>query len=168
MIQQDWLIQGRARRCARTGREFTEGETIYSLLHREGEGLRREDFSEEGWEELRTHAGTPFSFWRSKFEPLPPADARPEAVDKADAETHLRRLLSEGTSPGTAGVAYLLAALLERKRLLRPLPLDPSAPAETLAYEHAKTGELFLVPATPPPLDTLTEVQAELAILLGG
>ncbi len=140
---------------------------IHSALHREGDTLRREDFSEEGWEELRAAGSAPFSVWRGKYEPPPPAGARPESVDQADAEVHLRRLLADGPSPGQAGVAYLLAALLERKRLLRPLPLDPSAPAATLAYEHTKTGELFLVPAAPPRLDSLAEVQADLATLLG-
>lgn len=167
MIQQDWPIQGRARRCARTGREFEEGETIYSALHREGEGLRREDFSEEGWEELSAANSAPFSFWRTKYELPPPTGARPESVDKADAETHLRRLLAEGPPPDQAGVAYLLAALLERKRLLRPVPLDPAASSATIPYEHTKTGELFLVPAAPPRLDALDEVQADLAAMLG-
>jgi hypothetical protein len=167
---QDWHIQSRAEKCARTGRPFEEGEPVYTLLHEEPEGLRREDVSQEAWNKLRGKKDAPegVTFWRSKFEPPPPV--APEAVNRADAETHLRRLLAEGPPPDKANVAYLLAALLERKRVLKPVAAsvtESKTHARVMPYEHAKTGEMFLVPDSPPALDQLEAVQQELTALLG-
>ena len=167
---QEWNIQSRAERCARTGRPFVEGEIFYTLLHGEPEGLRREDISSEAWAALQEDAGAMagVTFWRSKFEPPPPVV--PEAVNRADAEAHLRRLLAEGPPPEKANVAYLLAALLERKRILKPVAAtmgEAASAARVTPYEHAKTGEIFLVPDAPPALDQLEAVQQELTAMLG-
>jgi hypothetical protein len=167
---QEWNIQSRAECCARTGRPFVEGETFYTLLHSEGDELRREDISREAWLEAQRTKGAMagVTFWRSKFDP--PAPVAPEAVNRADAESHLRRLLAEGPPPEKANVAYLLAALLERKRILKPVapPVGEAALAPRLTpYEHTKTGEMFLVPDAPPALDQLEAVQRELTALLG-
>jgi hypothetical protein len=167
---QEWNIQSRAESCARTGRPFVEGEIFYTLLHGEADGLRREDISREAWAEVpkEKEAMAGITFWRSKFEPPPPLV--PEAVNRADAESHLRRLLAEGPPPEKANVAYLLAALLERKRILKPVaaPIGETASAMRLTpYEHTKTGEIFLVPDAPPALDQLEAVQLELTAMLG-
>ncbi len=167
---QEWNIQSRAEFCARTGRPFVDGEIFYTLLHGEPEGLRREDISREAWEDLQKDkdALAGITFWRSKFEP--PAPVAPEAVNRADAESHLRRLLAEGPPPEKANVAYLLAALLERKRILKPVAAnlgEAATAARVTPYEHAKTGEIFLVPDAPPALDQLEAVQQELTAMLG-
>ena len=168
---QEWNIQSRADRCARTGREFRDGEIFYTLLHGEPDGLRREDISAEAWQAMEPtqRAAEGVTFWRSKYEP--PAPVTPEAVNRADAESQLRRLLSEGPPPEQANIAYLLAALLERKRILKPMagPVGDEAGAHgrVTPYEHAKTGEVFLVPDAPPSLDQIEAVQQELTALLG-
>jgi hypothetical protein len=167
---QEWNIQSRAESCARTGRPFVGGEIFYTLLHSEPEALRREDVSREAWAEVRKDkdAMAGVTFWRSKFEPPPPVV--PETVNRADAESHLRRLLAEGPPPEKANVAYLLAALLERKRILKPVaaPLgEATSSMRVTPYEHTKTGEMFLVPEAPPTLDQLDAVQLELTAMLG-
>lgn len=168
---QEWNIQGRADRCARTGREFIEGEIFYTLLHNESDTLRREDISAEAWQAVPPGdaEAAAVTFWRSKFEP--PPSVTPETVNRADAESHLRRLLSEGPPPEQANIAYLLAALLERKRILKPVaaPVGEAGAghARVTPYEHAKTGEIFLVPDAPPTFDQIEAVQLELTALLG-
>ena len=167
---QEWNIQSRSESCARTGRTFVDGEIFYTVLHGDPEGFRREDVSREAWAEVQKDeaAMAGVTFWRSKFEPPPPVV--PEAVNRADAESHLRRLLSEGPPPERANVAYLLAALLERKRILKPVAApvgEGSAGMRVTPYEHSKTGEIFLVPEAPPALDQLEAVQLELTAMLG-
>jgi hypothetical protein len=167
---QEWNIQSRAEHCARSGRPFEDGEIFYTLLHGEMDGLRREDISTEAWEQMQQSGDAlkGVTFWRSKFEPPPPVV--PEAVNRADAESHLRRLLSEGPPPEKANIAYLLAALLERKRILKPVAApvgEANSAMRVTPYEHTKTGEIFLVPDTPPALDQLEAVQLELTALLG-
>ena len=39
----DWEIKARSHRCSRTQEKFQDGETIYTLLFRDGAGFRRED-----------------------------------------------------------------------------------------------------------------------------
>src|SRR4029077_2488483 len=48
-MESDWEIKSRAHCCARTGKQFGQGEYFYTLLFREREGFRREDISEEAW-----------------------------------------------------------------------------------------------------------------------
>ena len=68
----DWPIKQRSEICNATQRPFVPGEVFYTLLYREGDGFRREDLSEEAWRD-RNENIQPFSFWKTKFEPAPPA-----------------------------------------------------------------------------------------------
>ena len=93
---QDWTIHARNDHCYFTGQPFADGEFFYTLLYRdEDDAFSRRDVSAEGWRQLKVDpsAPRPFSFWRSKFTPPPPP--APEALPKADAETRLRRFLTE-------------------------------------------------------------------------
>lgn len=149
--------------CAVTGRAFAEGELFYTLLVREKEGFSRQDWSEEAWA-ARNENIAPFSFWKTRFELPPPAE--PETLEKATAEDLLRRYMEE-TDDGHRHARYILALMLERKRLLRQVEAREEAGARTLIYEHVKTGEVFVIPDPGLQLDQLAAVQAEVAELLG-
>ena len=159
-MQADWDIKSRAHACSRTGREFAEGEFFYTMLVREGEGFRREDLCEEAWAERNDNI-VPFSFWRSKYEP--PAPPPPEPIAKDDAEGLLRRLIEEN-DPARGNARYILALMLERKRMLRPVQ---SSDDDMLVYEHVATGETLVLANPKLGLDRLPEIQAEVAELLG-
>jgi hypothetical protein len=163
MINQEWSIQSRADRCAATGVEFQDGDYFYTLLFDDGNGLRREDISEAAWKE-RNDNQQPFSFWRSKFEAPPPA--APETVTKQTAEDLLRRYMEE-SSPQHAAARYLLAAMLERKKLLKEVESKRAEGRFTRIYEHTKTGEVFVIPDPELRLDQIEQVRAEVSALLG-
>ena len=129
-MQSEWEIKSRAHCCARTGKQFAQGEYFYTLLFRDGEGFRREDISEEAWAN-RNENIEPFSFWRSKYEARAPS--APEPLPKDDAESLLRRLIAN-QDPASANARYILALMLERKRILRPVE---SRDAGLLVYEHS-------------------------------
>lgn len=158
-LANDWPIKHRADVCARTQRPFEPGEQFYTLLFREGEGFRREDLSEEAWAQ-RNENIRPFSFWKTKYEP-PPAEP-PEALAKENAEDLLRRLLARN-EPSNANACYVLAIMLERKRVLKPIKSEESEGRPVLVYEHAKTGDVFIVPDVHLRLSELEEVQNEVA-----
>lgn len=158
-MQADWEIKSRAHQCSRTGREFNEGEFFYTILVREGEGFRREDMCEEAWNSRNDNI-EPFSFWRSKYEP--PAPPAPEPLPRDDAEGLLRRLIEEN-DPSHHNARYILALMLERKRLLRPIE---STDEDMLAYEHVATGETFVISNPRLSLDQIPAVQQEVAALL--
>jgi hypothetical protein len=164
-MQTDWTIQSRSGSCAATGRDFAEGETFYTLLFRErAGGFRREDLSEQAWNERQaaSPAQQPYSFWRSKFEPHIPV---PEALPKETAEDLLRSYMTE-QDEGHANARYILALMLERKRLLKQIDAKEDIHGRTLVYEHVKTAEVFVVPDPGLRLDQIEAVQNEVAALL--
>jgi hypothetical protein len=161
-LTNEWPIKHRADACARTGRAFQPGEQFYTLLFREGDGFRREDLSEEAWAQ-RNENIRPFSFWKTRYEP-PPA-APPETLAKESAEELLRRLLAENDS-AKANSCYVLAVMLERKRVLKQVKTDDTEDRPVLVYEHAKTGDVFIVPDARLRLDELEHVQHEVSELL--
>jgi hypothetical protein len=161
-LTNEWPIKHRADACARTQRPFQPGEQFYTLLFREGDGFRREDLSEEAWAQ-RNENIRPFSFWKTRYEP-PPA-APPEALAKESAEELLRRLLAEN-DPANTNASYVLAVMLERKRVLKQVKTEQSDDRPVLVYEHARSGDVFIVPAARLRLDELEHVQHEVSQLL--
>jgi hypothetical protein len=161
-LANDWAIKHRADTCAKTQRPFATGEQFYTLLFRERDGFRREDLSEEAWSN-RNENIRPFSFWKTRYEPPPPTP--PEPLAKESAEEILRRLLAEN-NPSHANACYVLAIMLERKRVLKQIQTDEAEGRPVLVYEHIKSGDVFIVPDVKLQLDQLEEVQDEVASLL--
>jgi hypothetical protein len=159
----EWAIKSRNDHCAVTGRPFTDGEFFYTLLFDEPAGFRREDLSAAAWKERPPDAPQPFSLWRSKYEV--PATA-PEPLGKATAEDLLRRYMAEKNAE-FANARYILAVMLERKRLLKEIETRRGDEGALLRiYEHVKTGEVFVIPDPQLRLDQIADVQAQIAELL--
>jgi hypothetical protein len=161
-LPDEWSIQHRSETCAVTGRPFVAGENFYTLLFRDHGGYRRQDLSEEAWQQ-RNENLQPFSFWRARFEPPPPAP--PEPLPKENAEQLFRRLVAAGDS-ANANACYVLAAMLERKRILKQIQTEERDRGRVLIYEQAKTGDIFVVPDPQLRLDELEDVQREVAGLM--
>lgn len=158
----EWEIKGRSHACTATGHQFADGEYFYTLLFQDRSGFCREDLCEAAWKE-RDRKAKPYSFWRSKFEvPPPPA---PEPLGKQNAESLLRKYMNE---PGEehANVRFILALMLERKRLLKPVEVKEEDGKRLHFYLHAKTGEIFVIPDPKLHLDQIEAVQTEVAGLL--
>lgn len=158
-MNQDWEIKSRSHHCSATGKEFQEGEFFYTLLYREKNGFRREDISEEAWA-ARNENIQPFSFWKSKYEP--PAPPKQETFKADDAEGLLRHLLAEN-KPETRHARYILAAMLERKKALRPMP---STESNLLVYEHPASGDVLMVEDPGLTLEQIPAVQREVSDML--
>ncbi|HST29745.1 MAG TPA: hypothetical protein VLK27_02775 [Chthoniobacterales bacterium] len=159
-LPNDWAIKTRADTCAATQRPFEAGEYFYTLLFRDAEGFRREDLSEEGWSK-RNENIQPFSFWKTRYEPVPET---PEPLGKENAEQLFRRLIASENPPANA--CYVLAAMLERKRVLKQIKTENAEKGRLLVYEHGETGDVFIVPDPGLRLDELESVQNEVAQLL--
>ena len=158
----EWEIKARARQCAKSQEPFAEGATIYTLLFRDRNGFRREDISERAWSEIKGQV-QPFSFWKSKYEaPPPPA---PEPVPKESGESLLRKLIDED-QPDHVNARYVLSIMLERKKILKQVDVRENSDVKFLIYEHAKTGEVFIIEDPRLKLDQLDSVQQEVYRLL--
>lgn len=159
-LPNDWAIKHRADACNVTGRPFVSGEYFYTLLFREADGYRREDLSEEAWSN-RNQNIQPFSFWKTRYEPLPPAS---EPLPKEDAEQLFRCLIASENPPAAA--CYVLAVMLERKRILKQIKTQDAENGRVLVYEHGASGDVFIVTDPQLRLTELENVQGEVAQLL--
>ena len=163
-LPNEWAIKHRADACAATQRPFVAGEYFYTLLLHGADGYRREDLSEEAWQS-RNENIRPFSFWKSRYEPFPTKP--PEPVPKESAEQLFRRLIASDSPPANA--CYILAAMLERKRVLKQVKAESRADGtRVLIYEEGSTGDVFIVPDPRLRLHELETVQNEVAELLRG
>ncbi len=162
-MTQEWNIQPRALQCAVSGRPFEKGERVYSALYwRDGQYVRV-DLNAEAWNARNENIG-PLSAWHADF--VPPAPPPPEALKKDDAESLLRRLML-GNEPATRNACYILALMLERKRVLRQVERQKQEGGGTiLVYEHLPTGEVWLIEDPGLRLGELKAVQDEVAGLL--
>ena len=161
-LPNEWAITHRADACAMTHRPFVPGEYFYTLLYHGANGYRREDLSEEAWQN-RNENIQPFSFWKSRYEPAPPKP--PEPLARENAEQLFRRLIASENPPANA--CYVLAAMLERKRVLKQMKSESRDDGRrVLIYEQATSGDVFVVPDPQLRLDELETVQNEVAELL--
>jgi hypothetical protein len=159
-------LQPRALACAVTGRAFAEGDRVASLLVRadSGEVLRYDAL------EAESASLQPVGFvacrWVQVFKPQV-RDENPERTLKLNAETLFLTLADPSTeaNPETARLLRFLALLLERKRVLRPRGKAPDG--ERDLYEHARTKQLFEVPATELTPEFFTAVREQLTVLVG-
>lgn len=160
-LANEWVIKHRSDVCTATQRPFAPGEYFYTLLFRDAEGFRREDLTEDAWKN-RNENIQPFSFWKARYEPAPVAP--PEPLGKENAEQLFRRLVASENPPANA--CYVLAVMLERKRMLKQIKSEDSGNGRVLIYEHVGTGDVFIVPDPKLRLDEIETVQHEVATLL--
>jgi hypothetical protein len=160
-LANEWAIKPRSDVCTATHRPFVAGEHFYTLLFREGDGFRREDLSEEAWA-ARNENIQPFSFWKTRYDPLPPAP--PDPLPKENAEQLFRRLITSDRPPANA--CYVLGVMLERKRMLKQIKTEQTENGRVLVYEQPATGDVFIVPDPQLRMDEIESVQNEVANLL--
>lgn len=163
----DWNIQARAHACQACQKPFVEKQSFHTLLFDERQGYQRLDVCEDCWKAQYSQGAVDkkgfISHWQSVYTP-PPA-AAPEAIQKDTAETLLRKLV-EQNAPEHAGARYILAVMLERKRILKVKAQVTENGTRVFIYEHGKTGDLFNIPDPKLELNHLEQVQKDVAHLL--
>ena len=163
----EWNIQSRAHACQACKKQFADKEAFHTMLFDEKAGYERFDVCQDCWNSQYSQGATDrkgfVSYWQSIYT-VPPA-APPEAIQKETAETLLRRLLE--TNESKYGPAlYILAAMLERKRILKVKTQLSRDGQRIFMYEHGKTGDLFQIQDPNLQLHQLENVQHEVLHLL--
>jgi hypothetical protein len=161
----EWNIQSRAQGCEACGKPFADQETYHTLLFDEQADLRRLDICGGCWEkqyrEARDRKGF-ISYWQGRFEaPPPPADP----IEKETAETLLRKLI-ERNDPQYIPAGYILAVMLERKRVFKVKEQLVREGRRVFIYEQPKSGDVFAIADPNLRLDQLEQVQRDVAALL--
>jgi len=158
----EWDIQSRADACTACQRPFASKEAYHTLLSVDATGYARRDLCGACF--VNAPRDGVVSYWQGEYKLPPPPP--PEAIQKETAETLLRKLI-ESTDPSHAAARYILAVMLERKRILKHRDTVHEENGEDLlVYEHARTGESFTLPDPHLRLDQLAHVQEEVAALL--
>ncbi len=164
-MQQNWSIRSRAHECALTNRPFEDGESFHTAIHFDPKenGYVRRDVCAEAWaqeQELYEHIAA----WKTLYQKVI-AEAKPEITPKESAQDLLQRFIEDG-DPKTEDARYILALMLERKRLLVQTAEKEVDGSKMLFYENKKTGEIFIVRDPELKLDELAQMQDEVASIL--
>ncbi|MCP5535260.1 MAG: hypothetical protein H7A51_03385 [Akkermansiaceae bacterium] len=164
-LNEPWSIKSRAHVCAVTEQHFKDGEAFYTAIFPDPEssGYIRKDFSKGAWESRGEDGETPFSFWGSIYR-APVKEEEVEVTDESP-EDLLRRLIEEDEEH-TENARYILAVMLERKKLLVEADSQPVGDGIIRIYEHRKTGDVFIVKDPNIPLSEVDKVQEEVTMLL--
>ena len=162
----EWNIQSRAHACGACGRSFHDQEQYHTYLFDEKAAFRRLDVCQSCWQKqfsdgARERKGF-VSYWQGIYEAPAPA---PEPIQKGTAESLLRKLI-ELNDPHYTAAAYILAVMLERKRLLKIKEQLQRDGQRVFIYEQPKTGDVFTVVDPNLQLNQLEAVQHDVAALL--
>ena len=161
----EWNIRPRGRICTSCSSPFIDGQECVSALFEVDDGYDRSDLCLACWER-RTDDRTPFSLWQGVF--TAPEETRPRAepLHRETVESLLRRLVAL-EDPANVNVVYVLAVMLERKRILIERDAKPQEGGGILrVYEHRPTGDTFVVLDPRLKLDEIDVVQQEVVELL--
>ena len=162
----DWKIQSRSHGCQACGKAFADKQSYFTLLVEHRHELIRQDVCAHCWEAKFSQGKENkefISFWQGVFNQAPPA--APEAIQKESAESLLRKL-TESANPEYAAASFILAVMLERKRILKVKAQNTRDGHRIIIYEHPKTGDVFSIVDPDLRLDKLVEVQRTVSHLL--
>lgn len=168
-IIQDWKIRSTQAKCELSGEAFVDGQSFYTCIFEdpepESEAFVRRDYAVKSWEEVRKGISPPpFSFWKSTYKaPLVIPDKR--ALADTSAEGMLQRFI-EDDDPKTENARYILALMLERKKVLVPTDVKETETRRLLFYEYEATGDVIVVADPGLKLAEIESVQLEVSELL--
>ena len=162
----EWNIQSRAHACSACGKSFSDKQSYHTLLYDERGDLKRLDICDACWQAQHSNGARErkgfISYWHGIYEaPPPPSDP----IQKENAESVLRKLV-ELKDPNYGAAAYILAVMLERKRLLKVKEEVVREGQRVFVYEQPKTGDIFTIVDPNLQLNELEAVQREVASLL--
>ena len=163
----EWNIQSRSRLCQACERPFADKQPYHTVLIEEKQQYQRLDLCPSCWEaQYREGASERKGFisqWQGVYH-APPA-APVDAIQKESAESLLRKLI-EVHDPAHGPVCYILAVMLERKRILKVKEQVREENGRVFVYEQVGTGDIFTIADPNLQLDQLEEVQRATAQLL--
>lgn len=163
----DWNIQSRAHACQACAKPFTDKERYHTLLFDEKEDFTRMDVCAACWQAQFSQGATErkgfVSHWQGTYQG-PPA-APPDPIQKENAESLLRKII-ELQDPKYTAAGFILAVMLERKRLLKIKEQFVRDGQRVFIYEQPRTGDVFTIGDPNLRLDQLDEVQRQVAQLL--
>jgi len=163
----EWNIQGRSNNCQQCQRAFEDKESFHTLLIDERSTFTRLDLCNSCWSAQSMgdsgQRGTIISHWQTTYHlPAPPP---PDPIQNETAETLLRKLI-EANEDRHVATRYILAVMLERKRVLKVKDQLRDGGVRRFVYEHAVSGDVFTITDPDLHLDQLDAVHREVEALI--
>lgn len=154
-ILSDWSLPSRSRACTRCDRPFSAGMLVCTvLLHHDGTWIRHDLCPGCMDDDTPFTAAHKVSTWKTRIQESQPVTAG-SRTEAGRIEQALRQCLDAPDETLRAedctAIAFFLATMLERKRILTELTRSEGSPAQHV-YEHRATLETFTLP-TPAPAD---------------
>jgi hypothetical protein len=163
----EWNIQSRAHACQACERHFAGQQHYHTTLLDLKHEIQRRDLCEACWKQEHGEGAADrrgfISHWQGVYEAPPPAP--PEAIQKENAESLLRKII-ESNDAKYAAASYILAVMLERKRILKVKEQFKRDEQRIFVYEQPRTGDIFTIPDPGLQLNQLEAVQRDVAALL--
>jgi hypothetical protein len=162
-VHTDFTIGKCTRKCAVSGQPLAPGEHFYSVVVGEGDAVVRKDISTAAW------TGPPpqtVGWWRVKM-----PDAAAKKLQPAPVGVLLDTLSKLLEQPGDDALAYMLALLLCRRRVLIDEE-SPDADASEITTDsiwrltYPPDGRQWSVPVAVPASHLLEELQTQLNALI--
>jgi hypothetical protein len=165
----EWNLQSRSHGCQACQKPFADKEAYHTLLFEEKQEYLRQDICQACWDSQYRDGATDrkgfISHWQGIYQMPPPAP--PEPIQKESAEGLLRKLI-ESNDPAHRPVCYILAVMLERKRLLKVKEQIQREGSRIFIYEQPRTGDIFTITDPNLQLNQLESVQRATGELLAG
>lgn len=161
-------LQPLATTCFVSGSAFVEGARVMSFLVRSGSTMEIVRY-----DVLEPHApgfapeGVVACHWVHAYKPRKQGE-NPDRALKLTAENLFVALADPATepTPENTRLVQFLALMLERKKILRPR--GRSADGQRHRFEHARSKQIFEVPAGELTPEFFVAVQEQLSVLVGG
>jgi hypothetical protein len=162
----EWKLQSRGHACEACGKTFADQEAYHTLLFDEKADFQRSDICQACWlkqysDGARERKGF-VSYWQGVYHAPPPPN---EPIQRETAESLLRRLI-ELNEPRYIPAGFILAVMLERKRLLKVREQLVRDGHRVFIYEKPGTGDVFTIVDPNLQLNQLEAVQRDVAALL--
>jgi len=160
----EYKVSRCTRRCHALDRPLREGEWYFSVVLERGEEFERRDYSSESWQ--GPPEGT-IGWWKNR---MPTADEKKLVLAPPKVLVELLRKMAD--MPERAATRYLLALMLMRKKLVRPVTganaesSGSPAPKETLHLEVVADGSRIEVAVCEIGGDQADRLREELNELL--
>src|SRR5262245_14393563 len=143
----EWNIQSRAHACQACEKHFADKQPYPTILLDLRHEIQRRDLCESCWKDEHGEGASDrkgfISHWQGVYEAPPPA--APEAIQKENAESLLRKIMKLDDAR-YAAARFILAVMLERKRIFKVKEQVQREGGRVFVYEQPSTGDMFTIP----------------------
>lgn len=165
-MNNNWEVQKNGTACLECETPFKDGESVNTVLYfNEDNTVTRKDFCSKCFTAEKKEGDC--VFWKIKFKEK---KKETSVVDKKAIVEELFKEYLHSSEPVHSKYCYIMALMLERKKVLvekkNKKITNKSSGRRMFFYEHAKSGEVFIVHDPDIDLFEISSLQREITEIL--